>query len=114
MANITVLRFIDGGEYYVDNYGNVIGKLDAYTGKKETYEADGSWIITEIWFNKLLGKGSMSLQSFINEFTLGKIRFTDNKGISKYGVVEAKNGGVKRLEPLKDYGISFIKSIDSI
>lgn len=104
-----IIRLIDGTEYYVNSNKYVIGKLDAYTGKREDFEPDGKWIVKGVWHHKMFGKKAViDLFDFLNECITGHIVFEDKKGW-KYGIYQFKDGNEEYLGPLSDYGISFIK-----
>lgn len=104
-----IIRLIDGTEYYVNQSRCVVGRLDAFTGKKESFEPRSSWTVKGVWHNKLFGKkAEIDLFDFLNECITGHVVFEDKKGW-KYGIIQVKDGKEEYMGPLCDYGISFIK-----
>ena len=110
MAKYILIRLIDGTEYYVNQKKQVMGKLDGLTGKKTNITPDSSWVINGVWYKKLFGgKETIDLFQFLADIELGNVKYQDKKEQWKYGIDETHHGQSIRMEPLSDFGVSFIQ-----
>lgn len=110
MAKYILIRLIDGTEYYVNQKKQVIGKLEGLTGKKTTIAPDSSWTINGVWYKKMLGKKeTIDLFQFVTDVELGNVKYQDKKENWRFGIEENHHGQTIYMEPLSDYGVSFVQ-----
>lgn len=110
MAKYILIRLIDGTEYYVNPKKEVIGKMEGLTGKTTNIEPSSDWKIDGFWYKKMLGrKETVDLFQFLTDVELGQVKYQDKKENWKYGVAEVHHGRDLFLEPLSDFGVTFVQ-----